>query len=171
MRIFGRRAPQLSTVPTASADHAAKFIFIPESGKAVEIWNLVFTQFNRVGAPPDNLRPLPRRNIDTGMGLERTAATLQGVESNYDIDILKPIVLAAADIAAFATIRQATPGGGCGRITDHVRARVRSPSTKTSIPARTKNNTLSNACSAARFWMVGRSAFRRRFSIDWCPRS
>src|SRR4030042_249813 len=64
----------------------------------VEIWNLVFTQFNRVGAPPNNLRPLPSKNIDTGMGLERAAAVLQGVESNFHIDILRPLVEAAADV-------------------------------------------------------------------------
>ena len=66
-------------------------------GETVEIWNLVFTQFNRVGDPPNNLRPLPSRNIDTGMGLERTAATLQGVPTNYHIDILRPLVEAAAE--------------------------------------------------------------------------
>ena len=64
----------------------------------VEIWNLVFTQFNRVGDPPDNLRPLPSKNIDTGMGLERTAAVLQGVETNFHIDILRPLVEAAGEV-------------------------------------------------------------------------
>ncbi len=64
----------------------------------VEIWNLVFTQFNRVGDPPDNLRPLPSKNIDTGMGFERTAAVLQGVETNFHIDILRPLVEAAGEV-------------------------------------------------------------------------
>ncbi len=93
----GRRAPR-ARAPTASAGRAAKSITIPTKGKSVEIWNLVFTQFNRVGDPPNNLRPLPSKNIDTGMGLERTAATLQGVPTNYHIDMLMPIVLAAADV-------------------------------------------------------------------------
>ncbi|MHB8973673.1 MAG: alanine--tRNA ligase [Pirellulaceae bacterium] len=91
-------------------------------GETVEIWNLVFTQFNRVGRPPDNLRPLPSRNIDTGMGLERTAATLQGVSTNYHIDILRPIVDAAAEACRCTYDPQAESGRRFRRIADHIRA-------------------------------------------------
>jgi alanyl-tRNA synthetase len=88
----------------------------------VEIWNLVFTQFNRVGAPPDNLRPLPSKNIDTGMGFERTAAVLQGVETNFHIDILRPIVEAAGEICRTRYQPDSESGRRLRRITDHVRA-------------------------------------------------
>jgi alanyl-tRNA synthetase len=91
-------------------------------GKPVEIWNLVFTQFNRVGNPPDNLRPLPSKNIDTGMGLERIAAVMQGQTTNYHIDILKPIVEAAAEICKTTYDPASDNGRRLRRITDHVRA-------------------------------------------------
>ena len=91
-------------------------------GKPVEIWNLVFTQFNRVGDPPGNLRPLPSKNIDTGMGLERTAAVLQGVETNYHIDILRPIVEATAAVCNVSYVPDSDEGRRLRRITDHVRA-------------------------------------------------
>ncbi len=97
-------------------------IFYHTDKGSVEIWNLVFTQFNRVGAPPDNLRPLPSKNIDTGMGLERAAAALQGVETNYHIDILRPIVEAAAEICGHNYDPQSDNGRRLRRITDHVRA-------------------------------------------------
>ncbi len=94
----------------------------PDSEKTVEIWNLVFTQFNRVGAPPNNLQPLPKKNIDTGMGLERCASTLQGVLSNFEIDILKPMCLAAGDALGLKYEYAAAHGRACRRIADHVRA-------------------------------------------------
>lgn len=88
----------------------------------VEIWNLVFTQYNRVGPPPNNLRPLPSKNIDTGMGLERTAAVLQGVESNFHIDIIRPIVEAAADVCHVKYDPASDAGRRLRRIADHIRA-------------------------------------------------
>ena len=94
----------------------------PGSTKTVEIWNLVFTQFNRVGNPPNNLQPLPKKNIDTGMGLERTASTLQGVLSNFEIDILKPICQAAGEIVGVKYEYSAPQGRALRRIADHVRA-------------------------------------------------
>ncbi len=89
---------------------------------SVEIWNLVFTQFNRVGDPPHNLRPLPSRNIDTGMGLERTAAVLQGVDSNFHIDILRPLVEAAGEVCHVKYQPEGENGRRLRRIADHIRA-------------------------------------------------
>ncbi|MEW4528895.1 alanine--tRNA ligase [Maioricimonas sp. JC845] len=94
----------------------------PSGGKEVEIWNLVFTQFNRVGAPPDNLRPLPKKNIDTGMGLERMASVMQGVESNFEIDTLKPLCMAAGDTVGLKYSFDAPHGRPLRRVADHVRA-------------------------------------------------
>jgi alanyl-tRNA synthetase len=65
-------------------------------GRFVEIWNLVFMQFDRDSNGV--LTPLPRPSIDTGMGLERIAAVMQGKLSNYDTDLIRPIVERAAEL-------------------------------------------------------------------------
>ncbi|MCG8584404.1 MAG: alanine--tRNA ligase [Pirellulales bacterium] len=108
--------------PDGVCGPCSEIFYHDDKGESVEIWNLVFTQFNRVGDPPNNLRPLPSKNIDTGMGLERTAATLQGVDTNFHIDILRPIVDAAAEVCGVKYAFETEDGRRLRRITDHVRA-------------------------------------------------
>ena len=66
-----------------------------DGDRFIEIWNLVFMQYEE--GPPGTRVPLPRPSIDTGMGLERIAAILQGKHDNYDIDIFRAIILASAE--------------------------------------------------------------------------
>lgn len=108
--------------PDGVCGPCSEIFFHPDDGPECEIWNLVFTQFNRNGDPPDNLVPLPSKNIDTGMGLERTAATLQGVSTNFHIDTLLPIVEAAAEICGVKYEAESDNGRRLRRITDHIRA-------------------------------------------------
>jgi alanyl-tRNA synthetase len=86
--------------PQGSEWGHADCAFPCDCGRYVEIWNLVFMQFNRDAA--GELTPLPRPSIDTGMGLERVAAVLQGKLSNYDTDLLRPIIERAAEITGRA---------------------------------------------------------------------
>jgi alanyl-tRNA synthetase len=76
---------------------AVDFVVGSESGRYLEIWNLVFMQFER--SADGVMSPLPDPSIDTGAGLERVAATLQDVTSNYDTDLFRPIIAAAAEIS------------------------------------------------------------------------
>ncbi len=108
--------------PDGVCGPCSEIFYHDDFGDSVEIWNLVFTQFHRVGDPPDNLRPLPSKNIDTGMGLERAAACLQGVQTNFHIDILQPVVDAAAEVCGVRYEFASDNGRRLRRITDHIRA-------------------------------------------------
>ena len=89
-------------------------------GRFVEIWNLVFMQFDRDAA--GTLTPLPRPSIDTGMGLERIAAVLQGKISNYDTDLIRPIIDQAADLFGLAYGADARVDTALRIAADHARA-------------------------------------------------
>jgi len=85
--IFYDHGPEIAGGPPGSPDE--------DGDRYVEIWNLVFMQYDR-GAD-GQLTPLPRPSVDTGMGLERLAAVMQGVHSNYDVDLFRALIGAAAE--------------------------------------------------------------------------
>ena len=82
----------------------------------VEIWNLVFMQYER--SSDGKMSPLPKPSVDTGMGLERTAAVMQGVHSNYEIDLFQGLIEAAAE----ATHQKNKTSPSLRVIADHIRA-------------------------------------------------
>jgi alanyl-tRNA synthetase len=87
-----------------------------DGDRYVEIWNLVFMQYDR--SSDGVLVPLPKPSVDTGMGLERVAAVMQGVHSNYDIDLFKSLIRAAANVTATQDLQSAS----LRVIADHIRA-------------------------------------------------
>ncbi|MCZ6726812.1 MAG: alanine--tRNA ligase [Acidobacteria bacterium] len=91
-----------------------------ENGRYLEIWNLVFMQFDR--ATDGTLSELPNPSIDTGAGLERVAAVLQGVESNYDTDLFQPLLRSTAVLAGREYGAQADDDVSMRVIADHLRA-------------------------------------------------
>ena len=87
-----------------------------DGDRFIEIWNIVFMQFNRHA--DGRMEPLPKPSVDTGMGLERIAAILQGVHSNYEIDIFQALIAAAAEV----TGAQDLSNKSLRVIADHIRS-------------------------------------------------
>ena len=106
--IFYDHGPEVAGGPPGSPEE--------DGDRYIEIWNLVFMQFDR--DQQGVLHPLPKPSVDTGMGLERLAAVLQGVHSNYDIDLFQRLIAAAAEATG-------APNGdnpSLRVLADHVRA-------------------------------------------------
>ncbi len=91
-----------------------------ECGRYVEIWNLVFMQFDRDAG--GTLNPLPKPSIDTGMGLERITAVLQGCTSNYDTDLFQPLIRRAGELTSTKYHADPKKDPSLRIIADHARA-------------------------------------------------
>jgi alanyl-tRNA synthetase len=106
--------------PAASDQGHADCQFGCECGRYVEIWNLVFMQFNRDAS--GTLEPLPKPSIDTGAGLERLAAVLQGKISNFDTDLFVPLILRAAELTGGQPGAAPRSDASLRIVADHARA-------------------------------------------------
>lgn len=106
--IFYDHGPDVAGGPPGSPDE--------DGDRYIEIWNLVFMQFER--SEDGTLTPLPKPSVDTGMGLERLAAVMQGVHNNYDIDLFKALVQKASEL----TGEKDTSNSSLRVIADHIRS-------------------------------------------------
>ncbi len=106
--IFYDYGPDVSGGPPGSADE--------EGDRYVEIWNLVFMQFDR--SADGEMTPLPKPSVDTGMGLERMAAVMQGTTNNYAIDLFKNLIKSAAKLTGTKDLGN----NSLQVIADHIRA-------------------------------------------------
>ena len=106
--IFYDHGPEVFGGPPGTPDEAGD--------RYVEIWNLVFMQYDR--DTEGKLNPLPRPSVDTGMGLERLAAVMQGVHSNYDIDLFQTLIKRAAELTGC----EDTAHTSLKVIADHIRS-------------------------------------------------
>ncbi|MBK6957239.1 MAG: alanine--tRNA ligase [Nitrosomonas sp.] len=106
--IFYDHGPDVKGGPPGSAD--------ADGDRYIEIWNLVFMQYNRDSA--GTLHPLPKPSVDTGMGLERISAVMQQVHSNYEIDLFQSLIKAAARV----THTEDLADNSLKVIADHIRA-------------------------------------------------
>ena len=106
--VFYDHGPEVPGGPPGSPDE--------DGDRYIEIWNLVFMQFNRDA--DGTMTPLPKPSVDTGMGLERLAAVMQHVHSNYEIDLFKGLIGAAAEITHTGDLSHK----GLRVIADHIRS-------------------------------------------------
>ncbi len=106
--IFYDHGPDVAGGPPGSPDE--------DGDRYVEIWNLVFMQFDRSAS--GELTPLPKPSVDTGMGLERIAAVMQGVHSNYEIDLFRNLIAATTNLLGI----QNDGSSSLNVIADHIRA-------------------------------------------------
>ncbi|MBI3001265.1 MAG: alanine--tRNA ligase, partial [Deltaproteobacteria bacterium] len=91
-----------------------------DCARFIELWNLVFIQYNRDA--DGKLSELPSKHVDTGMGLERIAAVLQGVLSNYDVDFMRDLIIATQEVAGRKYGKDSTADVSFRVIADHARA-------------------------------------------------
>src|SRR6188474_583282 len=110
--IFYDHGPKIAGGPPGSPD--------ADGDRYIEIWNLVFMQFNRDES--GTLHPLPKPSVDTGMGLERIAAVLQGKHSNYEIDLFQDLIRAAHRETIGSTGQKDLRNPSLNVIADHIRA-------------------------------------------------
>ncbi|MDC0663934.1 alanine--tRNA ligase [Marinobacter sp. SS21] len=106
--IFFDHGPDVAGGPPGSPDE--------DGDRYIEIWNVVFMQYNRTA--DGEMLPLPKPSVDTGMGLERIAAVLQGVHSNYEIDLFDNLLKAASDVLGGV----ATSEASLRVVADHIRS-------------------------------------------------
>ena len=106
--IFYDHGPEVAGGPPGSPDE--------DGDRYIEIWNLVFMQFNRDEA--GQLHPLPKPSVDTGMGLERISAVMQHVHSNYEIDLFANLIRASARVTGVSDLNS----NSLKVIADHIRA-------------------------------------------------
>ncbi len=110
--IFYDHGPQVPGGPPGSASE--------DGDRYVEIWNLVFPQYDR--SPAGELRPLPQSGVDTGMGLERIATVLQGVHSNFEIDLFRSLMRQAGAFADISGDQAILANSSLRVIADHLRS-------------------------------------------------
>ncbi len=130
----------LGNEPENPKKNRAEFVNADTGDTTMEIWNLVFMQFNRIEVEPAQyeankegiqveikpavykLEPLPSPSVDTGMGLERFTTVLQGVDSVYETDLIKPIINFIAELAGKNYEYESQEGFACRVVADHARA-------------------------------------------------